>query len=84
MNQPMESPVKTFLAAYPSDFGWEKNGPAWGVEDTVKLLSSDSPPFTVFLAQFAAPSHGNGVSKFLSRVSTPSLFEWNSESSDSV
>jgi len=78
-NQPMESCVKTFLAAYPSDFCWGENGPAWGVEDTVKLLGCDSPPLTSFLSQFAAPSHGNGVLKFLSRISTPSLFEWNSD-----
>jgi hypothetical protein len=79
MSQSMESSVKKFLAAYPPDFGWEKSAPAWGVEDTVKLLGSDLPPFTGFVSQFAAPSHGNGVLKFLSRISTPSLFEWNSD-----
>lgn len=79
MNQSMESCAKTFLAAYPSDYGWEKSGPPWGVEDTVKLFGSDSPSVTAFLSQFAAPSHGNGILKFLSRISTPSLFDWNSD-----
>jgi len=79
MNQPTDSRIKTFLAAYSPDSGWEKNGPAWGVEDTAKLLGSDVRSFTGFLSQFAAPSHGNGVLKFLSRISTPSLSEWNSD-----
>jgi hypothetical protein len=73
----MEPWINTFLAAYPPDFSWE-HASAWGIEDTVKLLGVDSPGFTGFMSQSAAPSHGNGVIKFLSKVSTPSLFEWNS------
>lgn len=78
MDRATESSVKTFLTAYPADFPWETNEPAWGVEDTIKLVGSDSPGFTGFMSQFAAPSHGNGVLKFLSRISKPSFFEWNS------
>jgi hypothetical protein len=79
MDRPTESLVKTFLASYPPDFDWGKSEPAWEEEDTVKLLGSDSSFVTAFLSQFAAPSHGNGVLKFLSRISAPSLFEWNSD-----
>jgi hypothetical protein len=79
ITQPMSSGARDFLAAYPSDFGWERNGSAWGVEDTVNLLGSDSSPFTEFMSQFAAPSHGNAVLKFFSRLSIPTLFEWNSD-----
>ena len=77
-NQLADSHIKRFLAAYPPDSSWEKKGPAWGIEDTVGLIGSDSSRFTEFLSQFAAPSHGNGALKFMSNISTPTVSEWNS------
>src|SRR5262245_13774101 len=78
MNQSTDMYIQDFLKAYPADFGWQKSSPAWGRNDTIELFGADFAVFTEVLAKMAAPSHGNGVFKFLSAISTPTLFEWNS------
>lgn len=74
-----DSCLAAFLKAYPGDLCWNQQQPPWSDEDTVRLLGRRSQAFTEFLTGFARPSHGNGIVKFLSRISTPPLFEWNSE-----
>jgi hypothetical protein len=70
--------ILKFLETYPPDFGWEKAASPWRRDCTIGLLGTELAVFTQVLAQVAAPSHGNGVFKFLSEISTPTLSEWNS------
>src|SRR5262245_16880719 len=78
MNESTDPHIKTFLKVYPPDFPWGNNVPPWRIEDTIKLIGSHVHSFSEFLTQFAAPSHGNGVLKFFSNASSPTIFEWNS------
>ncbi len=77
VSQPFDQYIKTFLSAYPADCRWD--GSPWSVDDTITVLGSEAPFFSVFLSQFAAPSHGSGVLKFLSNASAPTIFHWNSD-----
>lgn len=69
--------LDAFDRALPPDAA--STGPAsgWTDKDTRSLLGRDLPLFTVFMAERARSSVGNGVLRFLLPNTEPSLIGWN-------
>ena len=69
------SSVVEFVAASALYLKWVN----WSDEDAIELFGSRNQFFSGFLSEFAAPSHGKGILKFLSKTSDPNIFDWNSQ-----